>query len=308
MARRKKGNPIHGWMIVDKPAGMTSNDVLKKIKHILQPQKVGHAGTLDPMATGVLPVAFGEATKTTSFMMDCVKSYRFTVRWGQETDTDDAQGQVTQTSDHRPTRDEVAALLPDFIGDIAQMPPAYSAIKVDGKRAYAMARQGEAVVLTPRTVKIQSFQIVDQPDADHMVFEVVCGKGTYVRALARDLGRKSGGFGHVSQLNRVFVGNFHQKDAISLDLLADLSHIAPPYGFLQPVEAGLDDIPAMSLDEQDAMKLRSGQMVSMVKPIYKPRIMDLTQGDLVCAMHNGKALAISRFEKGCLHPVRVFQF
>ena len=197
---------VHGWVVLDKPVGMTSTHAVSIMKRLFSARRCGHAGTLDPLASGALPIAMGEATKTVPFVMDGRKLYRFTVRWGEERDTDDAEGRVTETSDRRPTADEIRAQLPAFTGAIQQVPPRFSAIKIEGERAYDLARDGEVVELKARPVEISRLEVVETPDADHTVLEAECGKGTYVRALARDLGRALGCFGHVSALRRVAVG------------------------------------------------------------------------------------------------------
>ncbi len=217
MARRKKGQPINGWLILDKPLGLTSTQALARVKRLFDAQKAGHAGTLDPLATGVLPIAFGEATKTVSFAVDGEKSYAFAVRWGAETTTDDAEGEVTQRSDKRPGEGEILALLPQFTGEIMQVPPQFSAVKIDGDRAYDLARDGEQVVLHARPVQIAALRLIDMPNADTAVFEADCGKGTYVRAIARDMGRALGCYGHVIELRRTRVGPFEEGDAWSIE-------------------------------------------------------------------------------------------
>src|SRR5690348_15159642 len=219
MARRKKGTAVHGWVIVDKPAGMTSTQVVATVKRIFDAQKAGHAGTLDPMATGVLAVALGEATKTVPFVMDARKTYRFSARWGEARDTDDAEGAVIATSDKRPTRAEIERAIPGLVGSILQTPPAYSAVKVEGERAYDLAREGQAVVLAPRQVEIADVRLLGQPDADTAEFEMNCGKGAYVRAWVRDLAVLLGTVGHVSALRRTAVGPFMAADAIGLEKL-----------------------------------------------------------------------------------------
>ena len=216
MARRKKGNPINGWIILDKPVGMTSTQAVGKVRWLFQAQKAGHAGTLDPLATGVLPIALGEATKTVPYAVDGVKAYEFTVRWGAETDTDDAEGRIVETSDLRPTADEIEAILPDFHGEILQTPPQFSAIKIQGERAYDLARSGETVKLEPRPVVIDRLDLVAMPDTDTSVFEAECGRGTYVRALARDMGRRLGCLGHVTQLRRTRVAAFSAGSAVTV--------------------------------------------------------------------------------------------
>ena len=217
MARRKKGNPVHGWLVLDKPLNMTSTQAVGYVRRMFNAQKAGHAGTLDPLATGILPIAFGEATKTVPYAVDGEKAYRFTVKWGAETATDDAEGEVTQTSGERPLRAEIEALLPRFIGEIMQVPPQFSAIKVDGERAYDLARDGEVVKLEARPVVIERLEMVDMPAADASVFEAECGKGTYVRAIARDMGRLLGCFGHVIALRRTRVGPFDEMRAVTVE-------------------------------------------------------------------------------------------
>jgi tRNA pseudouridine55 synthase len=240
MARRKKGTPIHGWLVLDKDLGLTSTHALAQVKRLFDAQKAGHAGTLDPLATGILPIAFGEATKTVSFAVDGEKAYRFTVRWGAETATDDTEGEVTATSDKRPAPADIEALLPRFTGEIMQVPPNYSAIKVDGNRAYDLARDGEQVVLEPRPVFIDALRMIEMPDAETSVFEAECGKGTYVRALARDFGRALGCRGHVIALRRMQVGPFHEDDAVTLAELKAAFEAEGEAGLLRvlkPVEA-----------------------------------------------------------------------
>jgi tRNA pseudouridine55 synthase len=219
MGRRKKGNPVHGWVILDKPQGMTSTQAVGVVRRLFDAQKAGHAGTLDPLATGVLPIALGEATKTVPFAVDGAKAYRFTVRWGAGTNTDDAEGEIVETSAVRPSRDDIEGLLGQFIGDILQVPPAFSALKIEGERAYDLARSGEVVELQARPVAIDRFELMEMPDADTAVFEAACGKGTYVRALARDLGRQLGCFGHVIALRRTQVGTFDVEGATTLEEL-----------------------------------------------------------------------------------------
>ncbi|MCC6981920.1 MAG: tRNA pseudouridine(55) synthase TruB, partial [Bauldia sp.] len=217
--RRKKGRPVSGWLPLDKPEGVTSTRILSEVKRLFDAQKAGHAGTLDPLASGMLPIAFGEATKTVSYVMDGRKIYRFAVRWGVQTDTDDTEGHAIAHSDVRPTPEAILAALPEFTGTIVQVPPAFSALKIDGERAYDLAREGEAVVLEPREVEIHRLTLVDVPDADHAVFEAECGKGTYVRAVARDLGRRLGTLGHVTALRRLLVGPFGEADMVTIDQL-----------------------------------------------------------------------------------------
>ena len=296
MARKRKGRPINGWLITDKPAGMTSARVVAKVIELTGAAKAGHGGTLDPMATGVLPVALGEATKTTAYVMGGTKVYRFTVRWGEARDTDDAEGVVIETSAARPDKAQIRAALPDFSGVISQLPPVYAAIKVGGKRAYALARQGAAVELAPRQVTIDGFELLRVVDTDHAAFEVTCGKGTYVRALARDLAVRLGTVGHLSELRRTRVGEFSESAAISLDNLGALGHSAALSVHLRPIETALADIPALAMTEQQAGRLRHGQTVQVV----------CEEPGLVRATADGRLVALAEVDDGRARPVRVF--
>jgi tRNA pseudouridine55 synthase len=305
MSRRKKGNPVHGWLVLDKPSEMTSTRALGIVKRLFAAQKAGHAGTLDPLATGILPMALGEATKTVSFAVDGAKAYRFTVRWGVETDTDDAEGDVVRTSDARPTREVIAALLPRFVGAIEQVPPAFSAIKIAGERAYDLARGGEQVVLEARPVTIDALRLVAMPDPDTAVFEAECGKGTYVRALARDLGRALGCLGHVLALRRTRVGPFGEAQAVTLD---ELDRVAAEQGpealvrYLAPVEAALEDVPSLMVSPSDAAALARGQPV-----LIRGRDAPVLSGPIY-AHCRGRIVALGEVERGALHPTRVFNF
>lgn len=305
--RKKPRNRIDGWLVLDKPVGLSSNDALTRIKKILHPEKVGHAGTLDPLASGCLPLAFGEATKTVPFAMDGRKVYRFTVRWGIETATDDTEGETVAVSDIRPEPDDIAAVLPEFTGTISQVPPIFSAIKVEGARAYDLARSGEAVELEARPVEIHRLWLVECPSADEAVFEVECGKGTYVRALARDLGRRLGTCGHVTALRRLLVGPFAEEDMIPLETLEDLGQCAPGMGLdeahasvILPVATALDDIPALAVSRQDAARLRNGQGV-----LLRGRDAPAFKG-LVSVTAHGELVALGEIERGELRPRRVF--
>lgn len=303
MARRKKGNAIHGWLVLDKPLGQTSTQALGAVKRLFEAQKAGHAGTLDPLATGILPIAFGEATKTVSFAVDGEKAYRFTVRWGQETDTDDAEGRVVATSDRRPPIADIEALMPRFTGEISQVPPSYSAIKVEGNRAYDLAREGEAVVLEARTVVIDDLRLVEMLDAATAVFEAECGKGTYVRALARDMGRALGCHGHVTQLRRTRVGPFDEAQAVQLETLqaaAESEGREALRRFLLPVEAALDDVPALSVSPSDAANLAQGRAI-----LIRGRDAPILSGPIY-ATCKGRVVALGEIEQGALHPTRVF--
>jgi tRNA pseudouridine55 synthase len=305
MARRRKGQPINGWVILDKPLGMTSTQAVGAVRRLFDANKAGHGGTLDPLATGLLPIALGEATKTVSYVMDGRKIYRFTACWGEARSTDDAEGPVTARSDRRPTAAEIEAVLPRFQGEISQVPPAFSAIKVEGERAYDLARAGETVDLAARPIWIERLSLVSQPDADHAEFEVVSGKGAYMRSLARDLGLALGTVAHVSALRRIAVGPFTESQAISLESLKALGHIPPASGHLLPVETALDDIPALPLTDAEALRLRSGQSIGLLRASDRERLGAIRSGDLVCAMAGGKPVALARLEAGDLRPVRV---
>lgn len=303
MARRN-GNSVHGWIILDKPKGMTSARAVAAVKRRLGARKAGHAGTLDPLATGLLPIALGEATKTVPFVVNGPKSYSFTVRWGIETETDDAEGRVVQESDILPAREEIEAVLPLFIGAIEQVPPKFSAIKVSGDRAYDLARDGEEFMLNARPVVISRLDICEIPEPGLCVFEAECGKGAYIRALARDIGRKLGCFGHVGELRRTRVGAFAEKDTISLDKLDEFGHSADgreaDFDILKPVETALDDIPALAVSGTDAQRLKRGQAV-----LIRGRDAPILKGP-VYAMSRGILVAIGEVRHGELRPTRVF--
>jgi len=302
MARRRKGQAVNGWLIFDKPQGMTSTKAVARLKRLYDAAKVGHAGTLDPLATGILPIAFGEATKTVPFVMDGIKAYRFTVRFGAETDTDDAEGKVTETSSRRPTREEVEAALPQFTGEIIQVPPRYSALKVEGARAYDLARDEEDFELAPRTVIIDRLDVVDHPDPDHCVLEAECGKGTYVRAIARDLGRALHCLGHVEALRRTRVGAFREEDATTLDEVEAAAADGPDAlrALLQPVEIALHDLPALNLSSSDAARLRQGQAV-----LLRGRDAPIMSGP-VYAVSKGALVALGEVAQGEFRPRRIF--
>ena len=303
MARRK-GDPIHGWLVFDKPQGMTSTQAVSRVRHLYGAQKAGHAGTLDPLATGVLPIAFGEATKTVPFAVDGDKQYRFTVCFGTATDTDDAEGTIVARSEVRPTRAEIEAALPRFTGEISQVPPRYSALKVDGARAYDLAREEQDFELAARPALIESLKLIAMPDPDHCVIETRCGKGTYVRALARDLGEALGTRAHVTELRRTRVGPFDEEAAISLAKLEELGHSAAGrealLSVLQPVETALDDIPALAISGQDAARLKRGQPV-----LLRGRDAPILNGP-VYATSRGSLVAVGEVSQGELRPTRVF--
>ena len=305
MGRKRKGLPVHGWLIVDKPLGITSSGVVGKVRRLFNAAKAGHGGTLDPMASGILPVAFGEATKTVSFVMDGIKVYRFTIRWGESRTTDDAEGEIIQTSDVRPDEAAVREALKSFVGDIEQVPPAYSAIKVDGKRAYDLARNDIAVELKPRTIHIERFELTDMPDQDHATFEVVAGKGSYMRGLARDLALSLGTCGHISALRRLKVGPFDEKVAISLDKLESLGHSAPLDEHLLSVETALDDIPALALTEEEARNLQHGRGVSILPVANRSSLKKVDPDAVYCAMASGKLVALTKIVGGEIRPLRV---
>ena len=300
MGRKKKGRPVSGWLVLDKPYELGSTQAVGKIRWLFQAQKAGHAGTLDPLATGVLPIALGEATKTVPYVTDGEKAYRFTVQWGLQTNTDDAEGVEVHSSDARPARGDIEALLPQFIGDIQQVPPAFSAIKVDGKRAYAQARAGEEVALQARPVFVDSFELVDCPDADHAVFEVVCGKGTYVRAFARDLGQKLGCFGHVTDLRRTFVEPFEETDTVQLeDLLALEGDFEGLDKLLISPLQSMQGFPEIGLSQDEARRVRLGNAI-----ILRGRDAPVEDDD-VCAVYKGELVAIGDVKQGQFQPRRV---
>lgn len=305
MARRRSGLPINGWIIIDKPAGMTSTTVVTIVRRTLNAAKAGHGGTLDPMATGVLPIALGEATKTVAYVMDGTKTYHWRVRWGEARSTDDAEGEVVATSDVRPTREQIEAALPAFHGSLTQVPPKYSAVKIAGQRAYDLARDGEEVDIKPRVVRIERFALLGMPDRDHADFEVRCGKGTYMRALARDLALALGSVGHIAQLRRIACGPFIEADAISLDKLTQLGHIAASANHVLPIETALDDIPALALTEAEARRLQSGQPVSLLHVAAREPIAFAPPDGTVRAMAEGRLVALARIEGGEVRPVRV---
>ena len=307
MSRRKpRGRPLNGWLIIDKPAGMTSTDVVNRVKRVFNAQKAGHGGTLDPLATGLLPVAFGTATKTVPYVMDGTKLYHFTLRFGEARDTDDADGEVIEASGVRPDDAAIEAALPAFRGEILQIPPTFSAIKVAGERAYDMAREGRAPVLEPRPARVDRFALIARPDADTAIFEVVSGKGVYMRSLARDLARACGTVGHIAGLRRLRVGPFREQHAIPLDKLREADDTAPVSpDLLLPVATALADIPALALTEQEATALHQGQAISLVR--LTGRIPDSADpnGGLARAMAGGRVVGLCRLEDGMMKPERI---
>jgi tRNA pseudouridine55 synthase len=304
MARRKKGRAIHGWLVLDKPVGMTSTQAVGVVRRLFDAKKAGHAGTLDPLATGVLPIALGEATKTVPYAVDGTKHYRFTVRWGAGTDTDDAEGRITAESELRPSREAIEALLPRFTGELMQTPPAYSAIKIDGNRAYDLARAGEVVELVARPVHIDSLTLIDMPDRDTSVFEARCGKGTYVRALARDMGTVLGCLGHLIALRRTRVAPFDEAETVSLAALEAAAEQGEDalHALLRPIEAALHDLAEISVGQNDAARLLRGQAV-LIRGRDAP-----TGTGPTYATCKGQLIAVGQIEKGELRPLRVFNF
>jgi tRNA pseudouridine55 synthase len=299
---KKEKVDVHGWLVLDKPVGMTSTHAVSIAKRLFRAKRAGHAGTLDPLASGLLPIAFGEATKTVPFVMEGRKRYVFTVRWGEERDTDDSEGSVTQRSDERPSAAAIRGVMSRFVGQIEQTPPRYSAIKVAGERAYDLARDGELVELAPRPAEVHWLDIASAPDAGHTVFTAECGKGTYVRALARDMGRALGCFGHVSALRRTAVGPFREEHARSLDAIetASAKEDSVPGEYLLPVEAGLAELPSLRVSSADAGRLARGQSV-----LLRGRDAPVLAG-WAYIRSQGSVLALVEVEQGTIKPRRVF--
>jgi len=312
MGRRKKGNPVHGWVILDKPQGMTSTQAVAAVRRIFNAQKAGHAGTLDPMATGILAIALGEATKTVPYAMDAEKIYRFTAAWGQSRDSDDAEGAVTGTSDKRPSRAEIEAVLPRFTGLLNQVPPAYSAIKVAGERAYDLARDGETVTLEPRQVEVFEARLLDaQPDRAE--FEILCGKGTYVRSWVRDIALALGTLGHVCALRRTRLGSWEEKDAVGLDTLTPFMHSPAAFGYLRPLSTALDGIPALAVSGPDTVRIRSGNPILIRANLFARMKEGFGEGELpgqtvYLKDEEGSPVALAEIAEGELRPFRVFNF
>lgn len=299
MARKRKGNPVHGWVVLDKPYGLGSTQAVGKTRWLFKAQKAGHAGTLDPLATGLLPIALGEATKTVPFMMDAAKSYEFEITWGANTTTQDVEGEVTQTSNHRPEKADVLNALSQFRGLIQQVPPKFSAIKVDGKRAYDLARDGQEITLKSREVKIERFELIEY-NSEKARFQVDCGKGTYIRSLARDLALELGTCGHVTLLRRTRVGPFSLEQSITLDELTETCNRGAAEEALYPLSTALDDIPVLAVTEQDAKDLRQGRAIDPTSP-------DIAHSpDWVLAMEDESEVALCEMRDGRLWPKRVF--
>jgi len=306
VARKRKGLPVDGWIAVDKPEGVTSTQVVAMVRRQTNAAKAGHGGTLDPLASGILPIALGEATKTVSYVMDGEKTYRFRVRWGESRTSDDREGDISETHPHRPDRQAILDVLPRFLGTIQQIPPIFSALKVDGERAYDLARAGEHVELAARPVQIHSLDLDDMPDADHADFVVRCGKGTYVRSLARDLALAVGTVGHVALLRRTACGPFVESAAIPLDNLGLLSDGPGLQTYLLPIKTALDDIPALALTEAEVRRLRLGQPVPVTELADQERASRLSDGETVRAMQGDQVAALARIDGAELRPVRVF--
>ena len=295
----RKGRDISGWLVVDKPAGMTSTAVVNKVRWAFGAKKAGHAGTLDPDATGVLAVALGEATKTVPYITDALKAYAFTVRFGQATTTDDAEGEVIATSDRRPDDAAIKDALGAFVGDILQVPPKFSAVKIDGERAYKLARDGDDPELAARPLWVEELVLTDRPDPDHAVFEMICGKGGYVRAIARDLGEALGCHGHVTTLRRLWSGPFRAEDGMTLDRIEALAHDPALDAHLRPLEDGLRDLPELRCTPEGAARLRHGNPGRVIAS-------GVEYGEECWASLDGKAVAVGIYRSGELHPSRVF--
>ena len=296
---RKKGRDISGWLVVDKPAGMTSTAVVNKVRWAFDAKKAGHAGTLDPEATGVLAVALGEATKTVPFVTDALKCYRFTVRFGIATNTDDAEGEAIATSDARPSDDEIRGALDQFRGEIMQVPPQFSAVKVDGERAYALARAGEEMELAARPLWVESLDMVARPDADTAELEMVCGKGGYVRSIARDLGKALGCHGHVLSLRREWSGPFEVADGVTIEKVDELAKTEALDALLLPLEVGLAELPELKATAEGAARLKNGNPGMVLAS-------DVDWGDEAWASWQGRPVAVGVYKSGELHPSRVF--
>ncbi|WP_299348599.1 tRNA pseudouridine(55) synthase TruB [uncultured Shimia sp.] len=299
MGRRRKGRDISGWLVVDKPAGITSTSLVNKVRWAMDAKKAGHAGTLDPDATGVLAVALGEATKTVPYITDNLKCYTFTVRLGQATNTDDAEGEVVAKSDARPLDEEIKSALGAFVGDIMQIPPKFSAVKIDGERAYKLAREGEDVEIAARPLWVEELVMTDRPDADHVTLEMTCGKGGYVRSIARDLGEALGCHGHVRELRRIWSGPFRVEDGLGLEQIEAMAKTPDLDTYLLPLETALCDLPEVKATPEGATRLRNGNAGMVMAN-------DVDYGDEAWASHDGKPLAVGVYKAGELHPNRVF--
>ncbi|MEZ5947308.1 MAG: tRNA pseudouridine(55) synthase TruB [Hyphomonas sp.] len=305
--RKRKGDPVNGWLNLIKPLDMTSTQAVAILKRRYNAAKVGHGGTLDPLADGILPIAFGEATKTVQWAMDAEKEYVFTIEWGTSTDSQDAEGEVTATSDARPSRDAVVDALKAYVGTIEQVPPKYSAIKVNGERAYDLAREGEEFELKPREVEVHSAEVIAMPDRDHTVIHVTSGKGFYVRAIARDLAFDLGCEGHISQLQRTRVGAFGSATAVPLSRIEETEDKAALMAFLQPVHAVLSGIPQIEIGREDASQVRHGQGILLLPHLVERWRAERAGEDrsalVIC---DGDAIALGEVRAGRFEPARVF--
>ena len=299
MGRTRKGRDISGWLVIDKPAGLTSTAVVNKVRWAMQAKKAGHAGTLDPEATGVLAVALGEATKTVPYITDALKAYRFTVRLGQATNTDDTDGEVISTSDQRPTDAQIKQALGSFVGDIMQVPPKFSAVKIDGQRAYKLARDGENVEIAARPLWVEELVMTDRDDDDHVTLEMICGKGGYVRSIARDLGQSLGCFGHVRDLRRIWSGPFDAADGLTLEQIDHMAHSPDLDAHVRPISDGLVDLPEVRATAEGAARMRNGNPGMVLTS-------DVEYGDECWASLDGAPIAVGRYKSGELHPARVF--
>mmetsp|Transcript_1707 Transcript_1707/g.2907 ORF Transcript_1707/g.2907 Transcript_1707/m.2907 type:complete len:302 (+) Transcript_1707:1200-2105(+) len=299
MGRTRKGRDISGWLVIDKPAGPTSTAVVNKVRWAMQAKKAGHAGTLDPDATGVLAVALGEATKTVPYITDALKAYAFTVRLGQATNTDDAEGEVIATSDLRPDDEAIKEALSPFVGDIMQVPPKFSAVKIDGERAYKLARDGEDVEIAARPLWVEELVLTDRPDADHVTLEMICGKGGYVRSIARDLGEALGCYGHVRELRRIWSGPFEASEGLSMAQVEEMAQTGALDAYLRPVSDGLTDLPEVRATPEGAVRMRNGNPGMVMAS-------DVDYGEECWASLDGVPVAVGRYKAGELHPARVF--
>ena len=310
MAKKRKGKKINGWLNLYKHTGITSVKAMAEARRIFDANKAGHGGTLDPFAAGILPIAFGEATKTVNYVMDTIKQYQFIVKWGSETDSCDCDGDVINTHDHRPTKTDIENILPNFIGTIKQTPPQYSAIKINGQRAYALARQQIEIDMPQRDVDIYALTIDDMIDTDHSEFTVICGKGTYVRALARDIGRMLGTYGHLQALERTNLGSFDVNNAFSLEDLSKMAHKGEHYRILMPIDFVLDGIPDIALDSHQAAMLRNGRALSFISRYDRQCIADIIDindnKQIILAKTGNDAIGLCRFNKHKLYPLKIF--
>lgn len=316
MVRRRRGSPVHGWVVLDKPKGMTSTQAVARVRGLFDASKAGHAGTLDPLATGVLAIALGEATKTIPFAVDAPKQYRFVARWGEARDTDDADGKPVAFSEARPSQEQILGIIPKFTGELMQVPPVYSAIKVAGERAYNLARDGAPAELMPRPISIYGARLIEPTDRDHAVFEVECGKGSYVRAWVRDIALALGTYGHVTELRRLRAGPFSVGTAISLETLEGFRHSSTALEYLRPIATALDGIPALAVTDPDSARLRSGNSILIRAPLYA-RLMEQQAGSeqgriegqtVYLSTAKGEPVALAEIAEGELRPFRVFNF